>query len=126
MALMRKIRENMIPISGTILVISLIGLFISSAYFFFLDSLPDSIKGICTAPGAWNYWIILFAIFGVIIGGWYLYDTVKKKRKFEELMDTNSRSKFTRNLPDLEDIAWYLGKDYEERLEEKKRKLRVK
>ncbi len=126
MALMRKIRENMIPISGTILVISLIGLFISSAYFFFLDSLPDSLKGVCKAPGAWNYWIILFAIFGVIIGGWYLYDTVKKKRKFEELMDTNSRSKFTRNLPDLEDIAWYLGKDYEGRLEEKKRKLRVK
>ena len=126
MALIRKIRENMIPISSTILAVSLIGLFISTAYFFFLDSLPDFLKGVCAAPGAWNYWIILLAIFGVIIGGWYLYDTVKKKRKFEELMDTNSKSKFTRNLPDLEDIAWYLGKDYEKRLEEKKKKLRVK
>ena len=126
MAVMRKIRENMIPISGSIFIVSALGTFISSAYLFFLDSLPDFLKGICSAPGGWNYWILLLSALGLLIGGWYLYDTVKKKRKFEDLMETNSRSKFMRNLADLEDIAWYLGKDYETRLEEKKRRLGVK
>lgn len=126
MAVMRWIREHMIPISGSIFVVSAIGAFISSAYLFFIDSVPEFLKGMCEAPGNWNYWILLISAFGLMIGGWYLYDTLKKKRKFEELMETNSRSKFTKNLPDLEDIAWYLGKEYEERLEEKKRALRVK
>jgi H+/Cl- antiporter ClcA len=126
MALIRKIRENMIPISGTIFVLSLIGTILPTIYFFFLDSTPEPLKGICAAPGAWNYWIITLSLLGLVIGGWYLYDTTKKKKKFEELMETNSRSKFMKNLPDLVDIAWYLGKDYEDRLEEKKKKLRVK
>ena len=126
MPLMRKIRENMIPISGSIFVVSAAGVIISSGYLFFMDSLPDFMKGICSAPGNWNYWILLLSSFGLMIGGWYLYDTLKKKKKFEELMETNSRSKFMRNLPELEDIAWYLGKEYESRLEEKKRALRVK
>lgn len=126
MPLMRKVRENMIPISGSIFIVSAIGVFISSGYLFFSDILPESLKGICSAPGNWNYWILLLSAFGLLIGGWYFYDTLKKRRKFEELMETNSRSKFMRNLSELEDIAWYLGRDYESRLEEKKRTLRVK
>ncbi len=126
MSTMRWIREHMLQISGTILAISLVGLAISASYFFFKSSVPDPVSGIIEAPGAWNYWIILFSSFGVALGGWYFYDTKKKIKKFESLMETNSKSAFTRNLADLEEIAWYLGGDYSSRLEEKKRKLRIK
>ncbi len=126
MSFMRNIRERLLIVSGSIFAISMIGLTISSIYLFFRDAVPDFLGNIASAPGNWNYWILLLSGLGLMVGGWYFYDTVKKRRKFEDLMETNSRSKFMRNLPELEDIAWYLGKEYEERLEEKKRTLRVK
>jgi hypothetical protein len=126
MSTIKWMREHALVLSGTILGISLAGLLISLSYFFLMSYVPDPVTGIIEAPGAWNYWIILLSSFGVIIGGWYFYDTKKKMKKFEELMETKSKSKFTRNLAELEDIAWHLGQDYEDRLTEKKRKLRIK
>ena len=126
MSTIKWMREHALILSGAILGISLVGLLISLSYFFLKTYVPDPVTGIVDAPGAWNYWIILLSSFGVAIAGWYFYDTRKKMKKFEELMETNSKSKFTRNIAELEDIAWYLGGDYEERLIEKKRKLRIK
>ncbi len=126
MSFVRKIQEKMLIVAGSIFALSIVGIVISSVYVFFRDAVPGFMKDIAMAPGNWNYWIMLLSAFGLMIGGWYFYDVVKKKKKFERLMKTNSRSKFTKNLSDLEEIAWYLGKEYEQRLEEKKRTLRVK
>ena len=116
----------MLILAGSIFALSIVGLLISAVYVFFQDSVPDILRDIARAPGDWNYWILVLSALGLMIGGWYFYDIMKKKKKFEALMETNSKSKFTRNLSELEDIAWYLGKDYEQKLEEKKRLLRVK
>ena len=126
MSFMRKVREKMLILAGSIFALSILGLLISAVYVFFQDSVPDILRDIARAPGDWNYWILVLSALGLMIGGWYFYDIMKKKKKFEALMETNSKSKFTRNLSELEDIAWYLGKDYEQKLEEKKRLLRVK
>ncbi len=126
MSFIRSIRERLLMVSGSIFAISIVGIIISSIYLFFQSTVPDFLRDVARAPGDWNYWILLLSALGLMVGGWYFYDTVKKRRKFEDLMETNSRSKFMRNLPELEEMAWYLGKEYEERLEEKKRTLRVK
>ena len=126
MSFMRKIREKMLILAGSIFALSIAGIVISSIYVFFQDSVPDILRDIARAPGDWNYWILVLSAFGLMIGGWYFYDVVKKKKKFEMLMETNSKSKFTRNLSELEEIAWYLGKEYERKLDEKKKLLRVK
>lgn len=126
MSFIRKIQEKMLIVAGSVFILSIIGLLISSIYIFFQNGVPDFLRDIAMAPGNWNYWIMLLSALGLMIGGWYFYDVVKKRKKFEELMKTNSKSKFTRNLPELEEISWYLGKEYEQRLEEKKRVLRVK
>ena len=120
------IRDKLLIISGAILIVSLIGLFISISYLFLQAYLPGTVNDFVRIPGNWNYWILLLAGLGTPIGGWYFYDTRKKMKKFENLMETNSKSKFSKNLSDLEDIAWYLGKEYEKRLEEKKKALRIK
>ncbi len=76
--------------------------------------------------GAWNYWILGIGIILIFIGGWYVYDIFRKRRKFEEYMETESKKKFKENLRDLEEIAYKLGDWYVERLEEKKREWRIK
>lgn len=126
MGAIKWMREHILAISGTILVVSIFGLIVALSYFVFKAYLNGPIEDIAQAVGAWNYWVIFFSSFGIIIGGWYFYDTKKKMKKFEELMETNSKSRFTRNLAELEDIAWSLGPEYEKRLAEKKKQLRLK
>ncbi len=126
MSAIKWMRKHALVLSGTLLAISIAGMVISLSYFMLESYLPDEVNKPINTIGAWNYWILLLSSFGVIIGGWYFYDTRRKMKKFEDLMETNSKSKFTRNLPDLEDIAWHLGEEYEDRLNEKKKKLRIK
>ncbi len=74
----------------------------------------------------WNWWFLTLGIILIFAGGWYAIDTLRKIRKFEEYINSESKKKFVSDLRELEEIAYKLGRKYEERLEEKKRKWRVK
>ena len=76
--------------------------------------------------GNWNYWILGIGVILIFAGGWYLYDIIRKRRKFEEYMETESKKKFKENLRDIEEIAYKLGDRYVERFETKKREWRIK
>ena len=75
---------------------------------------------------AWNWWLLITGVILIFVGGWYLYDISKKRRKFEEYINSESKKKFKENLRDLEEIAYKLGDRYIERFEEKKREWRIK
>ena len=73
---------------------------------------------------AW-FFIIIGAI--IAIGGFlYHHDINKRYRKFVELMDTDSKAAFIRNLPEIEECAIDLGPEYEAQVIEKRKKLKVK
>ena len=76
--------------------------------------------------GEWNWWFLILGLILLFVGGWYTIDTLRKMRKFEEYINSDSKKKFVNDLRELEDIAYKLGKKYEERLEEKKRKWKIK
>lgn len=74
--------------------------------------------------GSWFFAIIgsLVALAGFI----YFYDYNKKHKEFEELIDTDSKANFVRNLVELEELAISLGPDYERRVMEMREKYKVK
>ncbi len=76
--------------------------------------------------GAWNYWFLGLGLILLGVGGWYAFDTIRKRREFEEYMASDSKREFVSNLREIEEIAYKLGEKYQNRLEEKKRKWRIK
>ena len=76
--------------------------------------------------GDWNYWFLIIGVFIAIAGGWYVFDTLRKRLKFEEYINSESKREFVSNLKELEEISYKLGEKYQNRLEEKKREWRVK
>ncbi len=114
--------------------ISLAGLGLSVAALFFTIC-GDPVFGVwnvgvmasfADAVGAWNWWIFIFAAIGTLICAIMFFDYLKKRREFEELIDTNSKKQFIKNQEDLEVLSWKLGTEYEKRFDEKMDLLRIK
>ncbi|AGB04637.1 Protein of unknown function (DUF3198) [Aciduliprofundum sp. MAR08-339] len=124
-----KLREYILHISLALFVIG-IYLLITSGYWVLASTKfiqKDPGMDYLTAwAGNWNYWLLVLGIIFVIAGGWFTFDTLRKRLKFEEYIDSESKREFVNNLRELEEISYKLGKKYQERLEETKRKWRVK
>jgi hypothetical protein len=74
--------------------------------------------------GSWFFAGIggIAALFGFI----YFYDYNKKHKKFEELIQTDSKAHFVRNLVEIEELAISLGPLYEKRVMEQRERYKVK
>lgn len=91
------------------------------------SSLPDFLKDIDRRIGPWIIWVAFVGILLLLGGGWYFVDTIRKRREFQRLLNTDSKAKFVRNQLRMERLAWnYLGSDYFKRLEKKKGDLGLK
>jgi len=75
--------------------------------------------------GNWKYWIFLVCIMVALISGGFLVSFIQSRKELMELLDTDSKATFTRNLDDAEYLAWKLGSRYEIMVEEKKDELRL-
>jgi hypothetical protein len=105
------------------------GLFfgISSFYGVFLISYqPNIFKAINNILGFWTVWVLVFSIIVMFIGGWYTYDTIRKRREFEEYIKTDSKASFIKHLKELEVISYKLGPRYQNILKEKKEEWKIK
>ncbi|MGC8497330.1 MAG: DUF3198 domain-containing protein [Thermoplasmata archaeon] len=122
----KNLREYIIFFS--VLIIGL-GLFfaISSFYGAFLSTYqPDFFKIINDILGYWTVWVLIFSIIVIFIGSWYTYDTIRKRRKFEEYINTDSKATFIKHLKDLEVISYKLGPRYQDIVKEKKQDWKIK
>lgn len=69
--------------------------------------------------------LVLGGIFS--IGGWLYYaDHNKKYKKFYELVETESKAQFVRNIDEIEELALDLGPDFERIVIEKRDEFKVK
>ncbi len=89
--------------------------------------LPDILRNIDGAVGNWIIWIAFSGPLLLLGGGWYLFDTIRKRREFERLIDTDSKAKIVRNQDRLERLAWYyLGSEYVKRVQKRKDEFNIK
>ncbi len=74
----------------------------------------------------WAWFLIIIGAIIAIGGFLYYHDLNKRYKKFVELMDTDSKAAFVRNLPEIEECAIDLGPEYETQVIDKRKKLKVK
>jgi uncharacterized protein (DUF58 family) len=121
-----KYKEYKIPISLLMLAISLFMFVIVAIDFFNLTILPVNFQAFLTTIGGWSYYIFVLALAGVLYFTYMLVTTVYQRRKFEELIFTDSKASFVKNTKDLDLISKRLGPSFRKRYEDKKVQLRVK
>jgi hypothetical protein len=117
---------------GKLLLVALLGtiVFLLSAwellsYFeteFFVD---NQIPGVDQLDNV--AWITLMIGGVIMIAGWlYFNDHNKNFKKFSELIETDSKAQFVRNIDEIEELAVQLGPDFEKQVMDKRREFNVK
>jgi len=82
-------------------------------------------QGLISAFGDWVYWLALIGPVGFFIVIWWALDFVLKIRKLKELIDTESKAKFIKNMDDIDFLAWRLPKRYKAMVSRKKADLKI-
>jgi hypothetical protein len=90
-------------------------------------TVPEKYEFPLMEPVGYGSWF--FAGIGALTalaGFIYFHDYNKKHKRFEELMEPDSKAHFVRNLVEIEELAISLGPDYERRVMEKRERYKVK
>lgn len=66
-------------------------------------------------PNDPHYDLCLFPVglLVILVAGWYMGDGIVKRRRFNVLMDIESKFEFIDNLDEIEELAWKIGTKYE-------------
>jgi len=84
------------------------------------------LDNIIAGMGGWIFWETIIAVLVMLIGAFDFYDTVKKIREFEKLMQTTSKEIFLKNRKRIKDLAENdLPERYWHRVVEKELELKV-
>ncbi|MEM0138135.1 MAG: DUF3198 domain-containing protein [Thermoplasmatales archaeon] len=121
-----KYKEFKIPISLVFIAVSLFFFVLTVIYFFDLAILPLGFQTLLDSAGGWSYYIFAISLIVLVYFLYLFVSTVWHRRKFEELIASDSKSVIVKNLRDLEYIAGKLGPGFVKRLQEKKEQLRIK
>jgi hypothetical protein len=123
-------RNHRFELSGLGLIISGIFLFIGTAGWLFPDAdmVKDSeyLQGILEPIGNYDFWVFVPSVIAFAILLWLFYDFIVKVKKFNNLIETPSKSNFRKNKDEMEFLAWELGNKFVERFEERKKELRIR
>ena len=124
------IKNHKFELSGIVLVIAGILLFISTLGVFFpseeFTTDSDSISGILDYLGNWDYWLFIVSAIVFALCLWIFFDFILKMRKFTNYLKTSSKSTFKKNNEDIQYLAWELGDKFIDRYEERKKELRIR
>lgn len=107
---------------GVILTVFAVNHYIVVGY----AQLPGVLQDIDRYLGEWNVWLAVLGPLLLFVGGYYFFDTIRKRREFERLIETDSKAKFVRNQDRIEFLAWILGRNYYRRSEQKKAEFNLK
>ncbi len=122
-----KYKEFKIPISLVMLAITLFLFIVTVADFFYgLSSLPLNLQSFILYIGDWRDYVFVLSLAGLLYFIYLLATTVYQRRKFEELIFTDSKATFVKNAKDLDLISIRLGPSFRKKYEEKKSQFRLK
>ena len=123
----RLVRELRLELSAMFFIAGIVlTIFPVGHYFVKAPNLPPILQDIDLRLGEWNVWLIVLGPLLLLSGGYYFIDTIRKRREFERLIDTDSKAKFVRNQDRIEFLAWLLGKQYYQQSERKKVEFNLK
>ncbi len=125
MKLKKKLKDNQIILSIVVIIISAYLFILGLFSIVLVDYAPGTLLDMADVMGNWIYWLFVISIFSLIGFSWFLVDIYLKIQEFKELMDTDSKSKFIKNIARIETLALYLGSEYEDKVIEKEEEYNI-
>ncbi|MCK4443738.1 MAG: DUF3198 domain-containing protein [Thermoplasmata archaeon] len=122
----RFLREYALELSSIILMIGMIMTLFVVLEYGFGDVLPVYLENILNDIGDWIVWMVVVGPILLMGGGWYFFDGIKKRKEFNDLMDTDSKAVFVRNYDRLEEIAYYLTESHRQKFYDKRDEFKIK
>lgn len=130
---MDKIYDYADLISVLLLVLSISSTILGGATAY-KDALPTTgplgflsyLKPATQMIGNWYLWLVFLGPLGIIIFGYLTVDYYLMKKKFEELINTDSKAQFIKNYKELEELAWKLTTWHRMRLTKKKVEFNIR
>ena len=107
-----------IGVTAYMFVIGLFGTFLS-------DYSPGVFTSFNEMIGAWRWWFLVLGVFGMFIFTLVIIFRYKNLKEFQELYETESKSKFRKNIARVETLALKLGPEYEEKVIEKEEEFNI-
>ncbi len=105
-------RDFMLPISALGSIVGAILTFFGVAGVFLDDKAWVSDSAVFDAIGNFDLWFMIMGGFILIFSIFYLYDYLATKKKFEEYIDTPSKSKILHNFEEIDKLAYKLGSSH--------------
>ena len=120
------LKENLLGLSITLFCVCFVFLILSGAAWFVPGKLSGGFKSFADTIGNWKYWIFLASAALLGVSTYLIYSNGKKRSQFNEMINTDSKQVFVKNLDDLEYLAYQLGPKYEEKVWDKKQLFKIK
>lgn len=122
----RFLREYSMELSSIFFMVGVVlTIFVVLKYGFYNDA-PYYLKEILDGIGSWIVWMVIIGPILLMGGGWYFFDGIKKRREFADLINTDSKAVFLRNLDRIEELAYSLTVRHRQLFYDKKDEFKVK
>lgn len=79
-----------------------------------------------TSLGNWGYWVFTLSLIMMVVFFYFYYKVIRDARRFEELINSESKNIFSKNLKELEKISRKLGPRYVSELRSTKEKWKIR
>jgi hypothetical protein len=129
----RAIRDLMLLWSSLITMLSLFAIIFGGLSIYKASTpgarFPEPLSGILDslhAPQQVDLCLLPLGMLIVLFSGWYMGDQIVKRKRFNKLIDTESKSKFLDNQDEIEELAWRLSTKHEHIVMEKKKELKIR
>ncbi len=76
--------------------------------------------------GNWGYWVFTLGLVMMIVFFYLYYKVISDTKKFQELINSESKNIFSKNLRDLERLSKKLGPRYVAELKSAKEKWKLR
>jgi len=119
-------RKNEFVISFIAIVLGIIMLLIGLFGTFLSDYSPEPFTAIANVIGNWKWWFLVLGIILIFVFTIMIYLRIKRLEEFDDLFETESKSKFRKNVVRIEELAIKLGPEFEEKVIEKEEEFNLK
>ncbi|HDD59651.1 MAG: hypothetical protein DRN35_04920 [Thermoplasmata archaeon] len=103
-------------------LLGLLGVFMTawaSTALFYPEKVAANWQRAMERVGPYNWWILILGVLFALVGIGYFWYLARSRKKFNDLIETESKAIYLRNLKELEELAYRLGPKYVDMVKEK-------
>lgn len=113
------IDNNRILLWGLLGILGVIMTSWSTVALFYPEKVAANWQRVMDRVGPYNWWILILGVLFALVGIGYFWYLARSRKRFLELIETESKAIYLRNLKELEELSYRLGSKYVEEVREK-------